>query len=725
MKKGFLLIFVILLSYMGIGATRVINYDFDIISNKAYDLINGKIIEDANYNITSRIYLKSKNINFTSDIYHHILLWDKNNKYLGYLNSSGTSLQNEKYLEYYVTNSLKLEDNNNILDFVTSIAFMTFKTDRNYIHNYNNYSLTKNFNPSRNMYINDEIIINRNNLSDYYNIDYQIVNNTSNKLLQINLQDSTIENANLYITSLPNELQKSTYYQNSIYKNEIINNNGSLELIERVGRKIDNVNHAEISKCTWRVSEILKNSCYDNGDEVKINMHLGQKVFSGIEAIGFTIEKANTVVFNHIIGNLKLTATINTTSNIFPGVLSSNIANSNIDIELVGNNGSGNRMLHIAVNKSRLQGYRTDMSNEEKVTLFKQWLQEQATLGNPLTVTYQLAVIDPKEENLSLYNLDTSNINYDVYSFIKDNMHSDLNYRPIIINGILYHFGNDINTWREDDSMDDIFKVVVPKGVIIQQPYQLIYEYDIPTQEDLTNLYLDGYMSTSTYEAYLDELRFNNGYMYYRISENVTSLPNTYQLNPTEVNYINWNTNESINLLALSNNNQNFNLDLNIKTQLEVGNRFTFWQPYHINYNTTIIPNDFLQAYLDCIEKAYFNYSSMLGENSLNLLVVTHSEEIPIPIENKPIDEDINDFLEKFNFTSPFMKILLSFSILIAITIIIFIFKGSKILFLSILSVVFILLVMLGWLPFWLLMLLGMIIFGLFLISIKGDQNNE
>lgn len=61
------------------------------------------------------------------------------------------------------------------------------------------------------------------------------------------------------------------------------------------------------------------------------------------------------------------------------------------DVEKIALTYRVNIETYIAINKSRLEGFSDDLTDTEKVTLFKAWLKEQYNAGTPVIVYYKLA----------------------------------------------------------------------------------------------------------------------------------------------------------------------------------------------------------------------------------------------------------------------------------------------------------------------------------------------
>lgn len=154
--------------------------------------------------------------------------------------------------------------------------------------------------------------------------------------------------------------------------------------------------------------------------------------------------------------------------------------------------------------------------------------------------------------------------------------------------------------------------------------------------------------------------------------------------------------------------------------QLEVGNKNTVFNSYNVNANNKIIPLDFPDNYLYAMQDIMKNYSLLLTKDSFNLLSVSYTDNNYTLYIKKNFDEAINSFLDKYDFNNSFSKIIISITILIAIALILFLFKMSKLIIIFSMSILFILLVYINFIPIWLLMLMGIIIFGYFLLVLKG-----
>lgn len=149
MKK--LLIFINILSiFIMVGvvnsyaATENIYYNYEIIDNHKYNLDTGVFELDNDYYITSKIVLKDRVLNLEGINYHHILIFNKWNKFLGYYNSVNTFYNTSNYITTITDNYIEFDDN------VYSVVFMNSKTYQGSsvdepIADLNNYSLREVF----------------------------------------------------------------------------------------------------------------------------------------------------------------------------------------------------------------------------------------------------------------------------------------------------------------------------------------------------------------------------------------------------------------------------------------------------------------------------------------------------------------------------------------------------------------------------------------------------
>ncbi len=148
----------------------------------------------------------------------------------------------------------------------------------------------------------------------------------------------------------------------------------------------------------YQSNELQINGIYHEWDKIisvdgviKKEIGTGQVTFDGSEDwiyyyVGQT-NKPDVVTFWIAIDNIPLyTNYINLKTNFFPFVYGV------WDINEIGI--SSHSTLHkifLNVYKSDLVGYSDELTNEQKVNLFKQWLQDRANEDNPLVVTYELA----------------------------------------------------------------------------------------------------------------------------------------------------------------------------------------------------------------------------------------------------------------------------------------------------------------------------------------------
>lgn len=116
MKK--LIIFALFLTVMlgfsstlGIEAAIVTEiYDVTVFDNFKYDLNTGQSEVNINYSITNKLSISTltedEEIDVSSMTFHHVLFYDRNNTYIGYINATNTTLQLSSYLGYDVINDI-------------------------------------------------------------------------------------------------------------------------------------------------------------------------------------------------------------------------------------------------------------------------------------------------------------------------------------------------------------------------------------------------------------------------------------------------------------------------------------------------------------------------------------------------------------------------------------------------------------------------------------------
>ena len=151
MKKlflTFLLVFNLsLFSIIGVNAAIVEDdFDFVVYDNEKYDLITGFRESDNNYSITNKILLQRNLIDdevvFSNDDFHHVLYFDENNAYLGYVNTDKSDLQ----LSTYIDGDVAIDDTLIIPHGVHKIALMNYNYEdtRNEIAQINENSIDDN-----------------------------------------------------------------------------------------------------------------------------------------------------------------------------------------------------------------------------------------------------------------------------------------------------------------------------------------------------------------------------------------------------------------------------------------------------------------------------------------------------------------------------------------------------------------------------------------------------
>lgn len=178
---------------------------------------------------------------------------------------------------------------------------------------------------------------------------------------------------------------------------------------------------------SWEVSETLKNELIqDENGEWRIQENVGRIVFDGSEIYALDQILDNTLRFGMpFVGNISNQGRCN----IFE------YGQKNYNFEQIFYYSSveyGSKFV-IVINKSRLNGYSDELTNIEKINLFRQWLQDRYNEGNPLTVWYELAVKNPIEINLwewenqgKNYWLDFEEKRTNTYWFLIDTYDLDL-----------------------------------------------------------------------------------------------------------------------------------------------------------------------------------------------------------------------------------------------------------------------------------------------------------
>lgn len=130
----------------------------------------------------------------------------------------------------------------------------------------------------------------------------------------------------------------------------------------------------------------------------KLVRSIGERVFTGYEPIGSLIDFTNTVRFEMAILTGGLHGLTNKISTHFPTIGTS--ADETEHIRGTVNVGLG-QLIIFWINKTRLTGYSSELTDTEKRNLFKSWLTSQYNAGTPVTVQYELAT--PTIEDLN-YN---------------------------------------------------------------------------------------------------------------------------------------------------------------------------------------------------------------------------------------------------------------------------------------------------------------------------------
>lgn len=116
MKKLTSLTLMILLFMVGFSTVKadVYAYDIETYQDQGYDLTTGKFRSDLSLSSTDKLLigsnLDSYELTLTNLNFHHLLFFDKNNRYIGYVNGNETSLELERYLGYDATASTPIPE---------------------------------------------------------------------------------------------------------------------------------------------------------------------------------------------------------------------------------------------------------------------------------------------------------------------------------------------------------------------------------------------------------------------------------------------------------------------------------------------------------------------------------------------------------------------------------------------------------------------------------------
>jgi len=105
MKKLYILT-LLFLTFTGLQVASAATFSlaFETYEGLGYDLTTGKAFNDINYSSTEKMVLgatiDNQQIELTNTNFHHLLFFDKYNRYIGYINGNQTTLENSKYLGY-------------------------------------------------------------------------------------------------------------------------------------------------------------------------------------------------------------------------------------------------------------------------------------------------------------------------------------------------------------------------------------------------------------------------------------------------------------------------------------------------------------------------------------------------------------------------------------------------------------------------------------------------
>lgn len=178
--------------------------------------------------------------------------------------------------------------------------------------------------------------------------------------------------------------------------------NALAQLKSLYGKNEINISQSDLDKSTWSVSDTLKNRRYlDEQGQWRVEENVGKVIYtSSFTAHSMT---SNTMyMYNNVVNNIKPSGEIS--SNLFIRKPIGGVSDEE-GIFIYGNR------IYIRVNKSRVGMDANDMSLNNANNLVNAYFAQ-----NPLTVTYELAVKNPKSkviENNDIYDINTSYSNID------------------------------------------------------------------------------------------------------------------------------------------------------------------------------------------------------------------------------------------------------------------------------------------------------------------------
>ena len=116
--KKFLILFLLLFTstFTFVKAVETqIYYDFDSIDGWGYNLTSGKYEEKGYWSSTTKMLINPETTDsellFTLTNFHHVLFWNDENQYIGYINTSGATIELATFLDYSATNTTAIPEN--------------------------------------------------------------------------------------------------------------------------------------------------------------------------------------------------------------------------------------------------------------------------------------------------------------------------------------------------------------------------------------------------------------------------------------------------------------------------------------------------------------------------------------------------------------------------------------------------------------------------------------
>lgn len=117
MKKFLILTLLILTStFATVKAEETqIYYDFDSVNGYGYNLTSGKYEEKGYWSSTNKMLINPETTDsellFTLLNFHHVLFWNDNNQYIGYINTSSATIELDTFLGYSATATTVIPEN--------------------------------------------------------------------------------------------------------------------------------------------------------------------------------------------------------------------------------------------------------------------------------------------------------------------------------------------------------------------------------------------------------------------------------------------------------------------------------------------------------------------------------------------------------------------------------------------------------------------------------------